>query len=148
MTGLVRPCRAAIVLLGLASACGPPKEAQDPRDILGDEFPADPETPSGAPLPAGGSAERENPAPRAPRDPPATRAECQAAAERMVDLGLRAAAVKRDTPDSAASLSADERAEIVGRAVEECLAWKTPRSEAQCVARANEERDIDRCVAK
>jgi len=145
--GLTRRRRWPIFLLVLAGACGPPKEAEDPRQILGDDLQAEPEAPSEAAEPVDAPASRSGATEPTPLDPPATRAECQAAAERMIELGMRAAA-EQGNSSSAANLSAAEQAQIVKQAVDECLAWKTPRSEAQCVARAREETDIDGCVAK
>jgi hypothetical protein len=66
----------------------------------------------------------------------------------MVELGLRAAVAERGGADSARTVGSRERQRIVDQAVEECLAWKTPRSEARCVARAQDEADIDGCVQR
>jgi hypothetical protein len=141
-------CRWTALLLALAVACGPPKEAEDPRELLGEELEVGPAEPSGPAGPIEEPTSGEGSSRAATLDPPATRAECEAAAQRMVELGLRAAATDQEAPGSAAQLSASEQQKIINQAVDECLAWRTPRTEAQCVARAQEEHDIDRCVAK
>ena len=141
-------CRWSALLLGLASGCGQPKEAEDPHQLLGEELEAAPGEPSDPVERGEDPAAGPSSAGRVPLDPPATRAECEAAAKRMVELGLRAAAANPDGPGAAAQLSTEELQKIVDQAVHECLSWQTPRSEAQCVARAQEEADIDRCVAR
>ncbi len=141
-------CRWAAPLLMLAGACGPPKEAEDPRDLLGDELEAAPREPADPGEPVDQPTSDRGGSRHTPLDPPATRAECEAAAKRMVELGLRAAAADPDGAGSVADLSTSDQQKIVDQAVNECLSWKTPRSEAKCVARAQEEHDIDHCVAR
>jgi hypothetical protein len=142
----------------LQGGCPGPKEAENPRTLLGEDLSHDgvygggtaPDTPGSAadppPAAAAGTAEA--------LDGPATRDECAAAAAHLVTLGIDLAIAQESDPEKKRRLAADRKAALESeRAAEhraewarECLERGTTRREARCIARIRAETDIDASV--
>jgi hypothetical protein len=137
----------------VGASCGPPKQARDPHEILREEEGGDEAWGEQGGDEAWGEqggviapdAVSEPTVAQPAADPPATRAQCEAAARRTVELGLQAVGAEQQ-PTADAPLSPEQTEVIVARAVEDCLKWSVPRSEAECVARARRAADIEDCV--
>ena len=100
-----------------AAGCGP-KEAEDPSDILAEDYER-----------AGQDPETDEPEKPDPGLDPASRAECESAMRRVFALG-----------------GAEPTADQLRERVSECLARGTSRREAACIAKLKSESDIDRCA--
>ena len=153
-----------MVLVALFTSCGGPKEAENPRDLLGSDLTHEgvygggsaPDQPGAAPNEAAAPSGSPNPAnTRAPkRNALARRADCELAARHLVTLGIDLAIREETDPGKKQRLIADrERALKSDRAeahrtewTRECLERETLASEARCIARIRNERDIDQCV--
>jgi hypothetical protein len=139
-------------------ACAP-KEAENPRTLLGEDLShegvygggASPDTPGASPgddPPASGKSDARDPGALA------TRAECEAAAKHLVALGIELAIREETDEERKAQLARDreaargsERARAhVATWTRECLETGTTVREARCIARIRNERDIDACV--
>lgn len=97
-----------------------PKQAEDPHDLLAEEYER------AAPGTSDGPGEEPDPGLA-----PATRAECERAIQHLFALG----GAEPDAP-------ARQRMQA---SVDECLARGTSRREAECIARIRSEAEIDRC---
>ncbi len=134
---LLLPLGALTLSAVMLGACGGPGEAEDPRSILGDDLHGPPDS---------------EPEPD-PLDRDATRAECRAAAQRMVELG--AAAVVGEAADLEAKVRAliqePEMQTNINQATERCLAERVGAHEARCYAEIplspNAEAAMERCTA-
>jgi hypothetical protein len=130
-------------------SCSGQKQAQDPRQILGDEMHyggVDGGSPSGE------TAAQE------PSDLslPATQGDCQAASEHLLLLGLQAEidgapdatkqAELRQQRDHA--MESPRVKELIAEETRECLARGHTRAEAQCIARIESEQEIDGCLGE
>src|SRR5690606_23891747 len=132
---------AALLVFG----CGGPAEAQDPRDILGDELAYDSE-----------EAERGPKAPADPLDRPATEAECRQAFAHIHQLGTENAARAETDPEVARKIragaqSVQAKADLE-RDVKRCLAENVSAREARCYAHIKlasteeaQEAEFERC---
>lgn len=158
---------AAALSVGLLGPGCATKEAQDPKDILGDDEshegaygggdqsdtpPESEHKESSAKGTGQAAAGKQGASPNAA----ASEAECRTAARHLVELGIdlviaeetdlakkkKLLSEKRQAMDSAASR------QHVDQWTRECLANGTSRSEAQCIARVRSESDIDRCVGE
>lgn len=137
------------MLCGVAStACGPDKEAQDPREILGEDL-----THRGVDGTKGVQRGDEPPGGKPQkRDPPATLVECRAAHTQLARLGIREEVAK--TTDDAAQrarlegeLLEDEHVQRdIERAAHDCASDGMTRSIVLCMARAQTGRDVERCI--
>lgn len=121
----IRPARyASWVLCGLVLACGGPGEAQDPRDILGEEL-MEPEPDQPAEKPD-------------PLDRNATEQECRAANERIHQIGteqaVRAEADLEKQRAMRAGAQSAETKQALERSVKRCLAEGVSAREARCYA--------------
>lgn len=142
----------------MLTGCPGPKEAENPRTLLGEDLMHEgvygggsaPDTPGGAvdQPPNTGRPGTDSP------DAAATRRECAAAASHLVALGIELAIREEADPAKKQQLSADREAALNSdRAMEhreewtrECLERKTTAREARCIARIRAEGDIDACV--
>jgi hypothetical protein len=136
----------------LLTACGPPKEADDPRDLLGEDL--EHEGVSGA-----GTAPdtpRETAKPKGPAHTLASRADCESAARHLVELGVELAIREETDPERRKQLESQRAAAVrndrarahVASWTDECLQRETTQAEARCIARVQNEADIDRCVPR
>lgn len=141
-------------LAGAAGCVGGPKEAADPRQILGED--AD----QGGVESTGGSSPKPDPRtpPSARKRPapevPATRADCERATRHVETLGIDLA-INTETDPARKKKMADERTSTlqspemkqqIERGTEQCLQRGTTRREARCISKIQNEQDIDRCV--
>lgn len=140
---------------GSALGCvGEPKEATDPRLILGMDASQGGVESSGEPSPKPDA----RPVPDARRKPPpevaATRAECERASRHVQSLGIDLAIgaetdparKKRMADMKAQTMSSPEIRQEIKRGTDQCLQRGTTRREARCIAQIRSEQDIDRCV--
>ena len=151
--------------LALFTSCGGPKEAENPRELLGSDLnhegvygggsaPDTPGAPSEAPSVPGAASARNTKAPK--RDALATRAECELAARHLVALGVDIAIREESDPETKQRMIADREEALKSERARthrsewtrECLLSGTLASEARCIARIQNERDIDRCVGE
>jgi hypothetical protein len=143
------------------TACTGPKEAENPRTLLGEDLThqgvygggASPDTPGAAPR-------ESSPAPgkAAPPDQAglATHVDCETAARHLVTLGIDLAIREEPDQEKKAQLSRDRRAALeserarahVRTWTRECLEAGTTAREARCIARIRAEADIDACVGE
>jgi hypothetical protein len=143
------PFCAAIGLL----ACGGPKEAENPRTLLGDDLTHE-GVYGGGTAPDTPGAEPDAPASARGEDAAARREDCAAAAAHLVALGVDLAIREETDPGKKRQLAADKSAALNSeRAREhreawtrECLQRGTTVREARCIARIRSEADIDACV--
>ena len=86
----------------------------------------------------------------------ASRADCQAAALRMVEFAI-ASVLRESMPDATpqkrqaevqALITDDASQEDIRVATDECLRRETTQREAVCISRLKSEADIDRCAAE
>lgn len=142
-----------LLVCGIA-ACGGPKQAEDPRDLLGGDLehrgvdgtqgtnPNDFDTGQGGDSPAAAGPAL------------ASEAQCKGAAERMVELGIDNV-LREEMPSASAAERQQKKKELmagsaedVQAATENCLRAETTDREANCIARVQREEDIDRCAAE
>lgn len=135
------------VALGLLSACGGPGQAENPRDILGDDLYYQGEDGTQGTHPG---------APTDPLDRVATEAECRKAFTHIQEVGAENAARAETDPAKAKQIRDSARSEQAKAAVEKdvkrCLAEGVSAREALCYAKlratASEEdleRQFERC---
>jgi hypothetical protein len=148
----------SLLLVGLAGGCVGAKEAEDPKDILGEELEKDGVYGGGtAPdSPRDHSADPGSPArpATAANDVPATRAECETAARHLVELGIDlaiaeepdAAKKKKLAAEKSTAMTSERARAHIAEWTKECVERRTTRGEAHCIARIKQERDIDACV--
>jgi hypothetical protein len=150
-----------LTLLIAGSGCTGPKEAENPRTLLGEDLThegvygggSSPDTPGAAPRETSPAPEKAPPGDRAGL---ATRAECEAAARHLVTLGIDLAIREEPDQEKKAQLSRDRRAALdserarahVQTWTRECLDAGTMAREARCIARIRAEADIDACVGE
>ena len=131
------------------AACGGPKDAENPRTLLGEDLNhhgvygggAAPDTPGAAPRETPPASAKAAPSKAAAR---ATRADCEAAARHLVALGIELAIREEPDPEKKAQLARDrlaaqdsERARAhVQTWTRDCLEADTTAREARCIARA------------
>jgi hypothetical protein len=145
----------------LVSGCGGPKEAENPRALLGEDLTHEgvygggtaPDTPGAAPAdPQPNPPKSGAPAPNAL----ATRADCEAAASHLVRLGIDLAISEETDPEKKQRLIADRQSALGSERARahraewtrECLERGTLAREARCIAGIASEVDIDRCVGE
>lgn len=107
-----------LALGALALGCGE-KEAEDPHDLLAEEYER------------AGAEEPDSPQ-SPPELAPASRSECEAATRRLIEI--------------AGTAGEPGENELIAERVEECLARETSRREARCVAKARDEAAVERCA--
>jgi hypothetical protein len=147
-------------MLALLAGCGGPKEAENPRELLGPDLThegvyggsSSPDRPGAAPSDSAdaGNAQAVKP------DALATRADCESAARHLVALGIEIAIREETDPEKKQRLIDDRGAALESpRArshrsewARECLERGTLAREAHCIARIQSERDVDRCVGE
>lgn len=144
--------RAALTLGLLLVALGgcATKQAEDPRKILGDWMEHEGVDGSQG---AQGSSQPRSTRTAAPPPKAASQKECKAAAQRIEELALELAVKDAESPEERDELEAARKKELgsprfaarVEHATKECLGRETTSREAQCIARARSELDIDRC---
>jgi hypothetical protein len=148
----------------LLAGCGGPKEAENPRELLGPELThegvygggSSPDRPGAAPSdsPSGSPGTATSRAVKP--DALATRADCESAARHLVALGIEIAIREETDPetkqrlidDRAAALESPRARAHRSQWARECLETGTLAREARCIARIQSERDIDRCVGE
>jgi hypothetical protein len=143
-------------LLALGAGCAA-REAENPRTLLGEDYRHNGVNGDGTAADPPGAADQEpQPGRAAERNPNAlaTRAECAAAADHLVTLGVDLAIREEADPDTRQRLIADRQAALQSEPARrhreewtrECLDHGTVVREARCIARIRAEADIDRCV--
>jgi hypothetical protein len=135
-----------------AGCIGGPKEAADPNAILRGDLDQNGAEGSGLPGPA---ASAEPVKPRAPSadDAPATRAECDAAARHVEEVGVDIAIDSERDPHKreqlrarrAAMLQAPDAQRRIQQSTARCLQHETTRGEARCLAHIQTPEGIDHC---
>jgi hypothetical protein len=153
-----------LVVLALLAGCGGPKEAENPRELLGPDLTHEgvyggssaPDRPGAAPPDSPSGAADAGDAQAVKPDALATRADCESAARHLVALGIEIAIREETDPERKQRLIDDRGAALESpRArshrsewARECRARGTLAREAHCIARIQSERDIDRCVGE
>jgi hypothetical protein len=162
----------------LVAGCGAPKEAEDPKSIIGEDLTHEgvyggatgQDSPRDLELEQEGSAPKSQPSDRSAADKEkaartpnqrsghsdATEPECRAAASHLIDVGLDLAITEERDLEKKKRLLAEKRAAKnssqvrahIAEWTRECLARGTTRAEAQCIARIRNETDISRCVGE
>ena len=142
----------------LATGCGGPKEAENPRDLLGEDLNhggvygggTAPDTPGAPPEEPEQAAK---PGARKPGDP-ASSADCARAADHLVKLGIDLAIREETDQGKKQQMLQDREAALHSERAEthrkewarECLERGTTVREAECIAKIRRELDIDACV--
>jgi hypothetical protein len=146
------------------AGCGGPKEAENPRELLGPELTHEGVYGGGSAPDRPGAAAAESPSGSADKgtaravkpDALATRADCESAARHLVALGIEIAIREETDPekkqrlidDRAAALESERARAHRAQWARECLEDGTLAREARCIARIQSERDIERCVGE
>ncbi len=142
-------------LAGSALGCvGGPKEAADPRQILGEDMSQGGVESSGAASPKPDPRTPPNAQHKPVPEVAATQKECEQATRHVEELGIDLAinaetdpAKKKQMADSKAdTLSSPEMQQQIKRGTEQCVQRGTTRREASCIAHIQTEQDIDHCV--
>ncbi len=125
---------AALVAL---SGCPGPREAANPRDLLGEDA-----THGGVSGVEGtgirDGAEKEPD----PLDAPATRADCKKAHEHLARIG------QQESGDPADLLKSPEAERILEEGIEECLDAETSKRMIRCVLGVKKSSEIDACIRR
>lgn len=130
-----------------AAGCGGPKEAQDPRAILGDDL-------EHGGVSGGATTPDRRPAETRRDELPASRAECEAAARHLVELGIALAIRDESDPERRRQLESDRQQALESQRAQrhiadwtrDCLQRGDSQRVARCIAQAASERDVDRCI--
>jgi hypothetical protein len=141
-------------LLVLSLAACKTAEAEDPHSLLGEDAEY-----NGVDGTTGARGTKESRSPGKPESesgPLATQAQCQAAARRIEELALDLAIKDEQDPAARTELQNKKQAELnsaafksrVTQAAKDCIGRDTTSREATCIAKAQNELDVDRCSSR
>ena len=144
----VRVIRSLMLISGFAWGCGQ-KQAQDPRDVLGEHM-----THGGVDGRTGQAMKPQSGEPRESTEP-ASPDECQAAARHLVELGVDLAIQEEKDPqkkhrlqvERAQALESEQARAMTRQWTQECLDRADTEADVACILGARKEADLERCGA-
>jgi len=141
--------KSSLLTVAWLSSCAP-KEAEDPKSILGNDLAHEGVYGGGE----GPDSPRDVRSAGPPSEALASRADCEQAARHLVELGIDLAIREEQDPEKKQKLADDKPAALnsegarahVAEWSAECRARRTTRAEARCIASIRSESAIERCV--